>query len=176
MGLNMFKNFERPSWQWLALIILFLALSRLIPHAPNFTPLGAMALLAGACVKDLRVSLLIPLIAMLLSDAILGFHSAMIFVYGAVALIVIGSHYWLKKLSLVSITLAAFISAITFFMVTNFGAWLSHDMYTHNVSGLIQAYIAGIPFFKNTLVSNLLFTAIGVYASQQLPNKQAADS
>ena len=176
MELNMFKNFQHPSWQWLAAIILFLAFSRLIPHAPNFTPIGAMALLAGAFLKDLKLSLLIPLIAMLLSDAILGFHSAMIFVYGAVALIVIGSHYWLKKLSLVSVTLAAFISAITFFMVTNFGAWLSHDMYTHNVSGLTQAYIAGIPFFKNTLVSNLLFTAIGVYASQQLPNKQAADS
>jgi small-conductance mechanosensitive channel len=176
MELNMFKNFERPSWQWLAAIVLFLAFSRLIPHAPNFTPLGAMALLAGACVKDLRVSLLIPMIAMLLSDAIIGFHSSMIFVYGAVALIVIGSHFWLTQLSLVSITLASIISAITFFIVTNFGAWLAHDMYPHTISGLTQAYIAGIPFFKNTLISNILFTAIGFYASQQLPNKQFVDS
>ena len=176
MELNMFKNFERPSWQWLAAIVLFLAFSRLIPHAPNFTPLGAMALLAGACVKDLRVSLLIPMIAMLLSDAIIGFHSSMIFVYGAVALIVIGSHFWLTQLSLVSITLASIISAITFFIVTNFGAWLAHDMYPHTISGLTQAYIAGIPFFKNTLISNIFFTAIGFYASQQLPNKQFVDS
>ncbi len=176
MELNMFKNLQRPSWQWLAVIVLFLALSRLIPHAPNFTPLGAMALLAGACIKDLRVSLLIPLVAMLLSDVILGFHSSMLYVYGAVILIVIGNHLWLKRLSLVSITLAAFASAFTFFVVTNFGAWLSHDMYAHNASGLAQSYIAGIPFFKNTLTSNLLFTAIGVYASQQLPSKKFVDS
>jgi hypothetical protein len=175
MELNMFKNFQRPSWQWLVAIILFLAVSRLIPHAPNFTPLGAMALLAGACIKDLRVSLLIPLTAMLLTDAILGFHISMLFVYGAVALIVLGSHLWLTRLSLVSITVVAIISAITFFIVTNFGAWLSHDMYTHNASGLAQAYIAGIPFFKNTLVSNLLFTAIGFYATQQVASKQLAD-
>lgn len=171
----MFKNFEHPSWQWLAAIILFLAFSRLIPHAPNFTPVGAMALLAGAHIKELKLSLLIPLLAMLLSDVILGFHSSMLFVYTAVALIVIGSHFWLKRLSLISISLAAFISAIAFFLVTNFGAWLTHDMYPHNASGLTQAYIAGIPFFKNTLMSNLLFTAIGFYASQQLPNKQFAD-
>mgnify|MGYP006117236873 FL=1 len=78
MELNMFKHLKHPSWQWLAAIILFLAFSRLIPHAPNFTPLGAMALLSGAFVKDIRVSLLIPLIAMLLSDAIIGFHSSFI--------------------------------------------------------------------------------------------------
>jgi hypothetical protein len=176
MELNMFKHLKHPSWQWLAAIILFLAFSRLIPHAPNFTPLGAMALLSGAFVKDIRVSLLIPLIAMLLSDAIIGFHSSMIFVYGAVALIVIGSHYWLKRVSLVSITLAAFISAVAFFLITNFGAWLTHDMYIHNISGLTQAYIAGIPFFKNTLISNVLFTAVGFFASQQLSNKQLVDN
>jgi hypothetical protein len=176
MELNMFKNFEQPSWQWLATIILFLAFSRLIPHAPNFTPLGAMALLAGACVKDLRLSLLIPLLAMLLSDAMLGFHSSMIFVYGAIALIVVGSHYWLRCLSLVSISLAAIFSALAFFLITNFGAWLSHDMYAHSASGLAQAYVAGIPFFKNTLLSNILFTAISFYASQQLPSKQLAGS
>lgn len=176
MELTMFKNFERPSWQWLAAIILFLAFSRLIPHAPNFTPLGAMALLSGAFIKDLRVSILIPIIAMFLSDAIIGFHSSMIYVYGAVALIVIGSHFWLTRLSLISITLAALVSACLFFLVTNFGAWLSHDMYAHNLAGLTQAYVAGIPFFKNTLMSNLLFTLVGFFASQQIPSKQLIDN
>ncbi len=176
MELTMSKNFEHPSWQWLAAIILFLAFSRLIPHAPNFTPLGAMALLSGAFIKNLRVSISIPIIAMFLSDAIIGFHSSMLYVYGAVALIVVGSHYWLRRLSLVSISLAAIISALAFFLITNFGAWLSHDMYAHTASGLAQAYVAGIPFFKNTLISNILFTAVGFYASQQLPSKQLAGS
>ena len=172
----MFKNFKHPSWQWLAAIIIFLAFSRLIPHPPNFTPVGAMALLAGAFSKDFKLALLIPLIAMLLSDAVIGFHSSMMFVYGAVVIIVIGSHYWLKQISLPSLSLAAVISALVFFAITNFGAWLSHDMYPHTVSGLGQAYIAGIPFFKNTLLSNVLFTAVGLYASQQLSNKQLADN
>lgn len=176
MGLNMFKNFDHPSWQWLAAIILFLAFSRLIPHPPNFTPVGAIALLAGAFSKDIRLALLIPFIAMLFSDAVIGFHSSMFFVYAAVALIVIGSHYWLKKLSFLSLSVAAFISALVFFTITNFGAWLSHDMYAHTLSGLSQAYIAGIPFFKNTLLSNILFTVVGVYASQQLTRKQFTNS
>lgn len=176
MELNLFKNFERPSWQWLLAIVAFLAFSRLIPHAPNFTPLGAMALLAGACIKDIKFALLIPLLAMLLSDFILGFHSSMIFVYAAMALIVIGSYFWLNKISLTSLALGSVLSAILFFIVTNFGAWLSHDMYSHNLNGLIQAYVAGIPFFKNTLVSTLVFTGIGFIASQQLASKQFANS
>ncbi len=176
MELNMFKNFEHPSWQWLVAIILFLAFSRLIPHPPNFTPVGAIALLSGAFSKDLKFALLIPLIAMLLSDAVIGFHSSILYVYTAVAMIVIGSHYYLKQLSFISLSLAALISALVFFAITNFGAWLSHDMYAHTISGLSQAYIAGIPFFKNTLLSNVLFTAVAFYASQQLSNKHLVDS
>ncbi|MDW3096245.1 MAG: DUF6580 family putative transport protein [Gammaproteobacteria bacterium] len=172
----MFKNLDHPSWQWLVAIILFLAFSRLIPHPPNFTPVGAIALLAGAFGKDLKFSLLIPLIAMLLSDSMIGFHSTMLFVYAAVALIVIGCHYYLKQLSFLSLSIAAFTSALVFFAITNFGAWLSHDMYAPTLSGLSQAYIAGIPFFKNTLLSNILFTLVGFYASQRLSNKQITES
>ena len=182
LKLNMLKNpkkfflqaYSQPSWQWLIAIVLVLAFSRLIPHPPNFTPLGAIALLASASIKDIRFALLIPFIAMLLSDAILGFHSSMIFVYGAVGLIVIGSHYWLKHLSVTSMSLAIVISAITFFIITNFGAWLSHDMYPHTAIGLVEAYIAGIPFFKNTLISNILFTSVGFYALTQQPKINVA--
>lgn len=160
-----------PSWQWVLLIILFLAFSRLIPHPPNFTPLGAMALLAGANFKDIRMALIMPMIAMLISDIIIGFHSTMIFVYGTVAIIILGSHWLIKSCTLLNMTIGAVLSAVIFFVTTNFGAWMSHDMYAQNVAGLQQAYIAGIPFFKNTLVSNLLFTAVGFYALKQLPDK-----
>ncbi len=176
MELNMFKNFQRPHLLWLAAIIVFLALSRLIPHAPNFTPIGAMALLAGACIQDIKLAWLIPLTAMLLSDAIIGFHSSMLYVYGSVALIVFCSHYWLNRITFISLLVAAISSAIIFFAITNFGAWLSHDMYAHNLMGLTQAYMAGIPFFRNTLISNLIFTLVAFFASQQWINKPLASN
>ena len=160
------KQIQSPSWQWLLTILVFLAFSRLIPHPPNFTPLGAMALLAGVYFKDLKVALFIPIVAMLISDALLGFHSSMMYVYGAVIFITLGSYLLIKHCTLLSITLGAITSAVIFFIVTNFGAWLSHDMYPHTLAGLQQAYLAGVPFFRNTLVSNLLFTAIGFYAAQ----------
>ena len=160
------------NWKWVAGIVLLLALSRLIPHPPNFTPLGAMAILAGATIKDFRLALLIPLSAMLASDIFLGFHSSMLFVYASVAIIVLACHFWLKKLSLISLGLAALFAAILFFLVTNFGAWLSHDMYAHTIGGLGQAYTAGIPFFKNTLLSNLFFIAISFYALKTISGKK----
>jgi len=170
------KAISTPSWQWVLLIILFLAFSRLIPHPPNFTPLGAMALIAGANFKDLKIALIMPISAMLVSDVLLGFHSSMIYVYSAVAVIVLGSYWLIKQSSALSMTMGAVISAIVFFVITNFGAWLSHDMYAHTFTGLQQAYIAAIPFFKNTLISNLLFTAVGFYALRQLPERHVANS
>lgn len=165
---------QHPAWLWVFIIICFLALSRLIPHPPNFTPIGAMALLAGIYIKDLKLVLLIPLAAMLASDSLLGFHSSMIYVYTSVALIAVLSSFLIKQRSAMVVLFAATGAACLFFLVTNFGAWLSHDMYEKSITGLKQAYIAGIPFFRNTLLSNLLFSMIGFYALKQLPNKQHA--
>ena len=170
------KQSQSPTWQWVLVIILFLAFSRLIPHPPNFTPLGAMALLAGANFKDIRVALLIPIIAMLISDAMIGLHSSMLYVYGSVVLIIVSSHLFIKKCTLLTMGLGALASAVVFFLTTNFGAWLSHEMYPRTLEGLQQAYVAGIPFFRNTLMSNLLFTAVGFYALRQLPDRQTAKS
>lgn len=147
-------------WRWVAGLVLLLAFSRLIPHPPNFTPLGAMAILAGATLKDIRLSVFIPLFAMLISDAIIGFHSSVLFVYIAVIGMVALSRYLLKTISAAKLVATVIIASILFFLTTNFGAWLSHDMYPHTASGLWQAYVAGVPFFRNTLLSNLLFTAI----------------
>ena len=168
----MLKEIQNHHWKWLLTIILVLAFSRLIPHPPNFTPVCAMALLSGTAVKDLRLALLIPLLAMLLSDALLGFHSSMLFVYGAIAIIVVTSRIWLIKHSLFSLVVASVSSALIFFIVTNFGAWLSHNMYPNTLTGLWQAYLAGIPFFKNTLISSLIFTVLSFYALTLMPRKQ----
>ena len=176
MGLINHKQTHTPSWQWVLLIIVFLAASRLIPHPPNFTPIGAMALLAGANLKDLRVAFVIPLASMLLSDSLLGFHSTMAYIYIAMVIIILASYWWLKSCTMLTMAIGAVASSIVFFIISNFGAWLSHDMYPQNLSGLLQAYTAGIPFFRNTLVSNLVFTAVGFYALKQLPKARTASN
>jgi len=176
MAMEFMKNnqSQQPTWLWICIVILFLALSRLIPHPPNFTPIGAMALLAGAYLNNLRLALIIPLLAMIISDAIIGFHSSLLYVYVAVLAITAVSHLAIQQRTFLKLTLGAVASAFLFYLITNFGAWLSHDMYPHNIAGLQQAYLAGIPFFRNTLVSHLLFTAVGFYALNQLPVKQSA--
>ena len=152
------------SWKWLAAIIAFLALSRCLPHPPNFTPLAAMSLLSGAFLRDWRLALIIPLGAMLLSDLYLGLHNSMLFVYAAMASIVIFSRYGLRRVSLFRLTSASVLSAVWFFLLTNFGAWLGHETYAPSLNGLMQAYVAGIPFFRNTLLSSVLFTLLAYLA------------
>lgn len=152
------------SWKWLVAIIAFLALSRCLPHPPNFTPLAAMSLLSGAFLRDWRLALIIPLGAMLLSDLYLGLHNSMLFVYAAMASIVIFSRYGLRRVSLFRLTSASVLSAVWFFLLTNFGAWLGHETYAPSLNGLMQAYVAGIPFFRNTLLSSVLFTLLAYLA------------
>lgn len=170
----MLNNKIHIDWYWIAGLVLLLALSRLIPHPPNFTPLGAMAILAGAVVKDIRLGMLIPIAAMLISDALIGFHSSLLFVYGAVIMMVFVSRYLLSAYSVTKLAMTALIVSILFFLVTNFGAWLSHDMYPRTLNGLWQAYVAGIPFFRNTVLGSLFFTAISFYALTFLSAKDAA--
>ena len=148
-------------WYWIAGLIMCLALSRLIPHPPNFTALGAIGILAGATIKDFRSALLVPMIAMLISDAFLGFHSSMIFVYAAIAGIVVANRLFLRRITFGKLIISTVMTAGLFYIVTNFGAWLSHNMYPQTLNGLVQAYIAGLPFLKNTFISTFLFTVIG---------------
>lgn len=165
---------KRLDWRWIAGIILLLAASRLIPHPPNFTPVGAMAILVGAYIKDLRLGIFILFIAMILSDAVLGLHSSLLYVYAAIAAIVIMNRYLLQKITNTKLAFSTIVSALLFFIVTNFGAWLTHDIYAHTFSGLLQAYIAGIPFLKNTLLSNALFVALSLVSISYLAKNKLA--
>ena len=168
----MYKNTDNTHWLWIAALITLLALSRFIPHPPNFTPIGAMAILSGIMLKDYKLALLIPLSAMLLSDIFLGIHSSMLFVYAAIVLIIFTSKFFVNTISILNLAVSGIFAAVIFFLITNFGAWLSHDMYPHSASGLMQAYVAGIPFFRNTLLANLFFLAISFYIVSLLPAKK----
>lgn len=155
------------------------ALFRLVPHPPNFTPIAAMALFGGACLGRRALAFAAPIGALLLSDAILGFHSAMPFVYGSVALTVLLGWAVARKITPLRIAGAAVASSVLFFTITNFGVWLSSGMYPQTLPGLAACYVAAIPFFQNTLAGDLFFAAIlfGGFAlfEQRLPALRARE-
>ncbi len=148
---------------WIIGVIILLAMFRFVPHPPNATPIAAMALFAGAFFSNRIHAYLVPLVAMILSDLILGFHSTVLYVYaGIMATVVIGS--FLNQVTVFRVGMAAIIASIVFFLITNFGAWMHHNMYSQDLNGLLQAYVAGIPFLRNSLIANLIFSYLVFYA------------
>lgn len=141
------------------LIIFFAVILRLIPHPPNFAPIAAMALFGGAYL-DKKYALIVPLLAMFISDIFLGFHSTMPFVYGSFLLTgLIG--IWLRQhLTIANVFLGTLVSSILFFVITNFGVWLVGSIYEKTFEGLIQAYLYAIPFFRNTIVGDFFYTGL----------------
>jgi len=142
-------------------LILAAALSRLLPHPANFTPILAIAL-AGGVYLDKRIALVIPLAALIISDLFIGFHNTIFFVYGSFLLIgFIG--VWLqshkKPLWIVGTTL---FSSVIFFMITNFGVWITGGgwFYAKTWQGLIECYTLALPFFRNSVAGDLVYTAV----------------
>ena len=143
-----------------ALLILAAALSRLLPHPVNFAPIAAMAL-AGGVYLDKRFAIIVPLLALVVSDVIIGLYPILLFVYGSFFLIgLIG--LWLKSHKKpLPILGAALSSSILFFIITNFGAWIvGPETYPRTTAGLIECYVAAIPFFQNTVMGDLVYTAV----------------
>lgn len=140
--------------------ILIAALSRLLPHPPNFSPVMAMALFSGAVLMDRRLALIAPLAAMLLADLVLGFHSTMVFVYLAMVLVVMAGRMLGDKRGVLTLVGAGFGGALLFFVITNAGVWWVQGMYPRDFSGLLACYTAALPFFHNTLMATLLYGAM----------------
>jgi hypothetical protein len=141
-------------------MIAMATVTRLLPHAPNFTPLLAMALFGGACFSDKRAAFLVPLTGMFLSDLVLGFHALMPIVYGSFALIVCLGFWLSRHRGTLQVALAATASSLWFFVATNGGVWAIGSMYPHTISGLSECYVMAIPFFWTTLTSSLLYSAL----------------
>jgi hypothetical protein len=145
-------------------LILILALARLIPHPPNFTPIIAVAIMSGYLFKNINLSFLVLLIVMLISDLFIGFYENVIFVYLSLTLITFTFHKISTKINFKNLFIFSFAGALIFFIVSNFGVWAlgspgAYDIpYEKNLKGLMECYVLAIPFFKNTLISTLLFT------------------
>jgi len=142
------------------LMILAAAFSRLLPHPANVAPITAMAL-AGGVYLDKRFALVIPLAALLITDWFIGYYPILFFVYGSfIAIGLIG--LWLKSHKRPFPVLGATLfSSLLFFVVTNFGVWImGPEMYPKTWGGLVECFVAAIPFFRNTVLGDLVYTGV----------------
>lgn len=142
-------------------IVVIAALLRLVPHIPNVTPLAAMAFFGGAYL-DRKWALILPLTALFISDLILGFHSTMPFVYGCFILSGCIGYLLRSHRTVPFLALGSLVSSTLFFIITNFGVWLTGTMYEKTLSGLMQSYVMGVPFFRNTLLGDGLYLTLFV--------------
>jgi len=151
---------ENARFVTLVAMILTAAVTRLLPHPPNVTPIAAMALFGGGHFASPLAALAVPLSAMFLSDLLLGFglHPVMPFVYGSFAFTVWLGRWLRARRSPLAIAAAAVCWSIVFFVVTNLGVWLVGDLYPRTLDGLVTCYIAAIPFFRNTLAGDACYT------------------
>ena len=154
-------------------LILILALSRLIPHPPNFTPIIAVAILSGYFFKNIYISFATLLITMLLADAFIGFYENIFFVYLSLLLIAFIFYKISEKINFKNLFIYGFIGSLVFFIVSNFGVWalgspgVQEIAYDKSLNGLVECYILAIPFFGNTFLSTVIFAypAIFIYKS-----------
>jgi len=170
-----FKN-TNPRFFVLGAMILAAAFSRLIPHPPNFTAIGAIALFGGAYFSKKYMAFLVPLTAMLLSDLIIGFHQGMYAVYISFAFIVMIGMLLRDNKKIGSIFLASLSASVLFFVITNFAQWVTDPFYAKTGAGLIQCYTMAIPFFQNTIIGDLCFSGImfGVFELAKVKFPQLA--
>ena len=150
-------------------IIVALITIRVIFNIPNFNPIGAIALMVGILFQKRSTAFLITLGALFLGDFMLGlssptymeymFSTTFLFVYISFIFIIMLGMALKNRASLLSVIAGSILSAIIFFLITNAGSWLALD-YSKSFSGLMSSYAAGIPFFRATLVSQLLFSFV----------------
>lgn len=151
----------------LAGLILLGALSRLLPHPPNATPVLAVALFGGAYFSDTHWAFGVPLFAMLTSDLVLSLtqgHALLTpiqaTVYGCIGAVA-GLGVWaLARVSVLRVATTGLAGALLFFVVTNFAVWVGGSLYPHTLSGLLECYVAALPFFRNTLLSTWGYAAL----------------
>ena len=140
-------------------LIIVLSFSRLIPHPWNFTPKLAMGIFSGFYFKNFILSSFIVIFSMFIGDLFLGFHSTMLFTYTSLIIAVLLGLF-INKFKFTEILFSGLVSSVCFFAVTNFGAWLTLEMYEKNLAGLLQSYVLAIPFFHNTLISTLFYLIV----------------
>ena len=167
------NNKIKLQFSFLIAIIVLAAFSRIIPHMPNFSPLGAIGLFGAAHFEKKWKAFLIPIAATWLSDLFINnviyaqyypqftwFYDGFYWQYGSYLLITLVGLLIFKKISVSKVLLGGLVSTTIFFTVSNFGCWLGSTFYPQNITGLSACYVAGIPFLNGTLLGDLFYSAV----------------
>ncbi|MBI2104856.1 MAG: hypothetical protein HYT90_04655 [Candidatus Omnitrophica bacterium] len=168
----------RQSRPWLVLGLILLGIvARLVPHPWNATPVMAIALFGGTYLSK-RWSIILPLAIVALSDLLIGWHRTIPFTWGAFALTGMLGWWLRRRLSAARILGGALAGSLLFFLISNFGVWVLERLYPPTAAGLWACYAAGIPFFRATLLGDLVYTValFGGYAAATAlrPAREAA--
>lgn len=139
--------------------------SRVVPHAANFVPITALALLAAAYLPR-RLALTVPITIIVVSDLLIGMHDTVAYTWGSFVLIAyLASKLYARTGRRWHVAAMAPVGSVIFFVISNFGVWAQGNMYAHNLAGLERCYIMALPFFRATLASDLLFTPLAFLAT-----------
>lgn len=146
-------------------LIIFAVWLRLLPHPANFAPVAAAAIFGGAILPR-KFAVWVPLTAMAVSDMFIGLHPLIPVTWGCYLLIALAASRWLSQPTFLGGAGLTFGASIFFFAATNFAVWLQTNMYAHTLSGLAQCYTMALPFFRNTVASDLIYTGalFAIYA------------
>jgi hypothetical protein len=147
-----------PRFWLLTALVTGAVLARWLPHPPNFTPIGALALFGGSFYADRRLALTLPLLALFLSDLAIGLHLLMPVVYGSFACNVLLGRWLRHHWGVWNLAAVTVLGSIQFYLTTNFACWLM--AYPHTLAGLIDCYVKALPFFRNTLLGDATFVVV----------------
>ena len=179
-------NPKKSAFQPVAVALTVLAaLARLIPHPPNFAPIGAAALFGGARLRGWQ-AYLVPLVAMLATDPIRSWMEGgypayswgSVAIYGSFMIsVLLGRLFLQNSANAARIGAVALAGSVQFFLLTNFTTWAASSMYPHTWAGLMACYIAAVPFFGYTVAGDLVYCGVlfGAYAWLKRFSREGAE-
>jgi predicted membrane protein len=161
-----------------------------LPWLENFSPVAAIALCGGIYLPR-RLAIVVPLAALFISDLFLNWHYGYALLspemgsrYLALAASVAIGFGLRNRASLATVLPASLLGSVIFYVVTNTSSWLTWPAYSKTFSGWLQALWTGLPgypptwmFFRSTLLSDLLFSALFVFcmAATRAPGASLVD-
>jgi hypothetical protein len=132
----------------------------------NFTPLMAVTVLGGFYFRSLVPAVLLPVSVLAISNLALDAYDSLAVQVSVYAMMIVpvllgrnarGKAGW--QLAGAG-ALCGIVPATTFFIVTNFVHWAATSMYEHTWAGLMNCFVAALPFYRTMLVGDVFYLGL----------------